>query len=129
MKKTWIQGWIDAETRFNLHKLIDFLIRTKDGTVIVDRTSLLQTKDDIRLFYNVMHSRYRWDYRFPSTSTIYFKIKNGQVVGGIYERDIGLRSQSVIAVPREQAKLFHYDVYSYDQQVINNIIKRIETVK
>lgn len=129
MKKTAIYEQVEASKRFNPFTLKDFLIRTKEGDVIVDRSHLLKTKDDLRLFYIILNKDYRWDYRFPETSTIFFRIENGQIIGGIYETDIGSRSQRVIVAPRDQAKTFDYNVYAYEQQDVEAIIKSIEEAK
>lgn len=129
MKKTAIYEQVEASKRFNPFILKDFLIRTKEGDVIVDRSRLLKTKDDLRLFYIILNKDYRWDYRFPETSTIFFRIENGQIIGGVYETDIGSRSQRVIVAPRDQAKTFDYNVYAYEQQDVKAIIKSIEEAK
>lgn len=129
MKKTAIYEQVEASKRFNPFTLKDFLIRTKEGDVIVDRSHLLKAKDDLRLFYIILNKDYRWDYRFPETSTIFFRIENGQIIGGIYETDIGSRSQRVIVAPRDQAKTFDYNVYAYEQQDVKAIIKSIEEAK
>lgn len=68
-------------------------------------------------------------YRFPETSTIFFRIENGQITGGVYEMSIGSRSQSVIVVPRDKAKASDYNVYAYEQQDVEAIIKCIEEAK
>lgn len=129
MKTTAIYEQIEASKHFNPFTLKDFLIRTKEGDVIVDRSRLLKTQDDFRLFYIILNKDYRWDYRFPDTSTIFFRTENGQIIGGVYDTSIGSRSQRVIVVPREQAKAFDYNVYAYKQQDVDSIIKCIEEAR
>lgn len=129
MKKTAIYEQVEASKLFNPFTLKDFLIRTKEGDVIVDRSRLLKNQDDLRLFYIILNKDYRWDYRFPDTSTIFFRIENGQITGGVYEMSIGSRSQRVIVVPRDQAKAFDYNVYAYEQQDVDAIVKCIEEAK
>lgn len=129
MKKTAIYEQVEASKHFNPFTLKDFLIRTEEGDVIVDRSRLLKTQDDLRLFYIILNKDYRWDYRFPDTSTIFFRIENGQITGGVYEMSIGSRSQRVIGVPRDQAKAFDYNVYAYEQQDVDAIIKCIKEAK
>ena len=129
MKKTAIYEQVEASKHFNPFTLKDFLIRTEEGDVIVDRSRLLKTQDDLRLFYIILNKDYRWDYRFPDTSTIFFRIENGQITGGVYEMSIGSRSQRVIVVPRDQAKAFDYNVYAYEQQDVDAIIKCIKEAK
>ena len=51
MKKTAIYEQVEASKHFNPYSLKDFLTRTKEGDVIVDRNRLLKTEDDLRLFY------------------------------------------------------------------------------
>ena len=51
MKKTAIYEQVEASKHFNPYSLKDFLTRTKEGDVIVDRNRLLKTQDDLRLFY------------------------------------------------------------------------------
>ena len=53
--------------------------------LLVDRKSLLKEPNDIRLFYIILNKDYKWDYRYADTTTIYFKIEDGQVIGGVYE--------------------------------------------
>ena len=105
------------------------MTRTKEGDVIVDRNRLLKTQDDLRLFYIILNKDYRWDYRYPETSTIFFRIENGQIIGGVYEMSIGSRSQRVIVVPRDQAKALDYNVYAYEPNDVEAIIKCIEEAK
>lgn len=126
MKKTAIYEQVEASKHFNPYSLKDFLTRTKEGDVIVDRSRLLKTKDDVRLFYIILNKDYRWDYRFPETSTIFFRMENGQLTGGVYEMEIGSRSQRVIAVPRDKAKDFDYNVYAYEPQDYAAIVESIE---
>lgn len=129
MKKTAIYEQVEASKRFNPFILKDFLIRTKDGDVIVDRSRLLKNQDDLRLFYIILNKDYRWDYRFPDTSTIFFRMKNGQIIGGVYEMSIGSRSQRVIVVPRSQARAFDYNIYAYEPQDIDDIMQCIKKAK
>lgn len=129
MKKTAMYEQIEASKCFNPFVLKDFLIRTKEGDVIVDRSRLLKTQDDLRLFYIILNKDYRWDYRFPDTSTIFFRIEDGQITGGVYEMSIGSRSQKVIVVPRDQAKCTDYNAYAYEQQDVETIIQRIKEAK
>ena len=129
MKKTAMYEQIEASKHFNPFTLKDFLIRTKEGDVIVDRSRLLKTQDDLRLFYVIPNKDYRWDYQFPDTSTIFFRIENSKITGGVYEMTIGARSQRVIVVPRGQAKSTDYNAYAYEQQDVETIIQRIKEAK
>ena len=129
MKKTAIYEQVEASKLFNPYSLKDFLTRTEEGDVIVDRNRLLKTQDDLRLFYIILNKDYRWDYRYPETSTIFFRIENGQITGGVYEMSIGSRSQRVIVVPRDQAKASDYNVYAYEPKDVEAIIKCIKEAK
>lgn len=125
MRKNAIYEQVEASKRFNPYELKDYLTLTKDGLVVVDRKRLLKKPNDIRLFYIILNKDYKWDYRYADTSTIYFKIENGQVVGGVYEDVYGIRTSQIIAVPRAQAKHYDYNVYAYEPEDIEKIIESI----
>lgn len=123
---TFINVLNEASKKFDPYKLKDYLIRTEEGDVIVDRVHLLQNKEDERLFYVILNKDYRWDYRYPQTTTIYFEEKDGKIFGGVYEISCGRRSNRIIAVPRELANEYNYNLYSYDKEKLTDIIDSIE---
>lgn len=123
--KTAIHAQNTASRRFNPYKLKDYLIRIEGGDVVVDRARLLQSKDDERLFYVILNKDYKWDYRCPETTTIYFEEKDGKVFGGVYEASAGRRSNQIIAVTRDIAKEYDYNLYSYEPEALDAIIQSI----
>jgi hypothetical protein len=125
MKKTALYVQNEASKKYNPYTLKDFLTRASDGSVIVDRSRLLKNKDDERLFYVVLNKDYGWDYRYPETTTIYFKEIDGKVYGGVYEPSIGYRSNRIIAAERNLAKEYDYNLYSYEADALAEIIKKI----
>lgn len=129
MKKSAINEQTEASKCFNPYTLKDFLIRTKEGFVVVDRNRLLNDKNELRLFYIILNKDYHWDYQFPDTSTIFFRIEDGRIEGGVYEMNIGPRSQKVIAISRERAKETNYNAYAYEPQDIEAIIDCIKAAK
>lgn len=129
MKKNAIYEQVEASKRFNPYTLKNYLILTDENLVIVDRKSLLKEPNDIRLFYIILNKDYKWGYRYADTTTIYFKIEDGQVIGGVYEDTYGIRTKQVIAVPRNRAKRYDYNVYAYDPDVLKEIIENILRVK
>lgn len=111
MKKTALYVQAEASKKFNPYTLKDFLIRTAAGTVIVDRSALLKSKDDERMFYVILNKDYRWDYRCPDTTTIYFEVIDGKVYGGTYDDEMGCHSIRLIAESSTEHLVHHY-VYS-----------------
>lgn len=111
MKKTALGVQIEASKKFNPYVLKDFLIRAEDGTVIVDRSRLLQSKDDERLFYVILNRDYRWNYRYSETATIYYVVENSKVYGGVYEPGVGCHSKRLIA-ETSTGHLVHHYIYS-----------------
>ena len=97
MKKSALDVQIEASKKLNPRILKDFLTRTEDGTVIVDRSRLLKNKDDERLFYVILNRDYRWNYRYSETATVYYVVENGKVYGGVYEPGVGCHSKQLIA--------------------------------
>ena len=128
MKKTALYVQNEASKMYNPYFLKDYLMRTEDGVVIVDRAKLLNTSDDMRLFCVILNKDYRWDYRCPETSTIYFEETDGKVYGGVYEMTVGRRSKRIVAVERSLAKEYDYNLYSYDSDMLAEIIKNISTI-
>lgn len=127
MKKTALYVQNEASKVYNPYTLKDFLTRTEDGVVIVDRSRLLKTKDNERLFYVVLNKDYKWDYRYPLTTTIYFKVIDGKVYGGVYEASAGCRSKQIIAVERSIAHEYDYNIYVYEQETLAEIIRSINS--
>lgn len=111
MKKTALDVQLEASKKFNPYTLKDFLTRTEDGTVIVDRSRLLQNKDDERLFYVILNRDYRWNYRYSETATIYYVVEEGKVYGGVYEPGVGCHSKRLIA-EASRGHLVHHYIYS-----------------
>lgn len=118
-----------ADNRFNPHALKDFLIRSKEGEVIVDRKNLIKNDDDLSLFCIVLNKDYGWDYSCPDTTTLFFEVDNERIIGGVYEIDGGTRTKKVIAVPRDRAKEYDYRIYSYEKQDFDAIVKQIQNAK
>lgn len=75
---------------------------------------------------NSLNKDYRWDYRFPDTSTVFFRIEGEKIIGGVYEMNSGVRSQRIIAVPRDHAGDFNYTVGAYERRDFDDIIRCIE---
>lgn len=111
MKKTALDVQLEASKKFNPYTLKDFLTRTEDGTVIVDRSRLLQNKDDERHFYVILNRDYRWNYRYSETATIYYVVEEGKVYGGVYEPGVGRHSKRLIA-ETSTGHLVHHYIYS-----------------
>lgn len=111
MKKTALDVQLEASKKFNPYTLKDFLTRTEDGTVIVDRSRLLKTKDDERLFYVILNRDYLWNYRYSETATVYYVVENGKVYGGVHEPDVGNYSKRLIA-ETSSGRLVHHYIYS-----------------
>lgn len=111
MKKTTSDVYIEALKKFNPYTLKDFLIRIEDGTVVVDRSRLLQNKDDERLFYVILNRDYLWNYRYSKTATIYYVVEEGKVYGGVYEPGVGCYSKRLIA-ETSSGNLVHHHIYS-----------------
>lgn len=105
---------IEAAKRFNPKNLCNYLMREKDGTVVVDRAKILKSQDDERLFIVTMNADYEWNYAEYDDSTIYFQIEREAIVGGIYN---SARCSKVtrrqIAVPSADGITRSY-VYSQD---------------
>lgn len=112
MKKTALYVQNEASKKYNPYVLKDFLTRTKEGIAIVDRSSVVKSNDDERLFYVILNRDYLWDYRYPETTTIYFEINDGKVYGGVYEYNIGCRSKRIIAEEATTYHLVHHYVYN-----------------
>ena len=74
MKNTAITEQIEASKRFNPYSLKDFLARTEGGEVIVDRTRLLKTQDDVRLFYIILNKDYRQALKYFRDNNIKFDL-------------------------------------------------------
>ena len=111
MKRTALDVQIEASKKFNPRTLKDFLTRTEDGTVIVDRSRLLKDKDDERLFYVILNRDYRWNYRYSETATIYYVVEDGKVYGGVYEPGVGRHSKRLVA-ENSTGHLVHHYIYS-----------------
>ena len=111
MKKTALDVQLEASKKFNPYALKDFLTRAEDGTVIVDRSCLLQNKDDERLFYVILNRDYRWNYRYSETATIYYVVEEGKIYGGVYEPGVGRHSKRLIA-ETSTGNLVHHYIYS-----------------
>ena len=111
MKKTALDVQLEASKKFNPYTLKDFLTRAADGTVIVDRSRLLQNKDDERFFYVILNRDYRWNYRYSETATIYYVVEEGKVYGGVYEPGVGCHSKRLIA-ETSKGHLVHHYIYS-----------------
>ena len=125
MKKSALDVQIEASKKFSPYKLKDFLTRTEDGTVIVDRTRATQNdKDNERLFYVILNRDYRWNYRYSETATIYYVVENGKVYGGVYELGIGCYSKRLIA-ETSTGRLVHHYIYKHD--TLNEIIGAIQS--
>lgn len=122
MKKSALDVQIEASKKFNPHTLKDFLTRTEDGTVIVDRSRLLQNNDDERLFYVILNRDYLWNYRYSETATIYFVVEDGKVYGGAYEPSVGCYSKRLIAEASSDHLVHHY---IYSAPTLNEICNEI----
>lgn len=125
MKKTALYVQAEATNKYSPYTLKDFLIRLEDGSVVVDRASLLKTQDDARLFYVALSKDYGWDYRFPETSTIYFEVIDGKIYGGVYDANFGCRSKRLIAAEHSAAREYDYNLYVYSSNTLSEIIGRI----
>jgi hypothetical protein len=111
MKKSALDVHIKASEKFNPYVLKDYLTRTEEGVVIVDRSRLLKTKDDERLFYVILNRDYLWNYRYSETATIYFAVEDAKVYGGVYEPGVGCHSKRLIA-EISSGHLVHHYIYS-----------------
>lgn len=111
MKKTALDVQLEASKKFNPYTLKDFLTRAEDGTVIVDRSRLLQNKDDERFFYVILNRDYRWNYRYSETATIYYVVEEDKVYGGVYEPGVGCHSKRLIA-ETSRGHLVHHYIYN-----------------
>ncbi len=119
----YVQG--EASKKYNPYFLKDFLIKAKDGTVIVDRARLLKTKDDERLFYVILNKDYKWDYSCSEFVTIYFEVVGRAVYGGVYNSDTGRQNKQIIAVEQGMIKDRGYNIYSYETKNLSEIITNI----
>lgn len=111
MKKTTFDVQLEASKKFNPYTLKDFLTRADDGTVIVDRSRVIQNKDDEILFYVILNRDYRLNYRYSETATIYYVVENGKIYGGVYEPGVGCYSKRLIA-ETSTGNLVHHYIYS-----------------
>lgn len=111
MRKSALDVQFEASKKFNPYTLKDFLTRVEDGTVVVDRSRLLQNKDDERLFYVILNRDYLWNYRYSETATIYYVVEDNKVYGGVYEPGVGCYSKRLIAETSTGLLVHHY-IYS-----------------
>ncbi len=125
MKKSALDVQIEASKKFSPYKLKDFLTRTEDGTVIVDRTKATQNdKDNERLFLVVLNCKYLWNWRDCENVTIYFETDGEKVIGGVYNtRTKECERRRVIATESEGKLVYHY---IYKRDTLNEIIGAIQ---
>lgn len=123
MKKSALMVQCEASNKYNPYILSHYLTRETDGTVIVDRTHLLQSKNDERLFYVILNRDYRWNYRYSETATVYYVVEKGKVYGGVYEPGVGCHSKRLIA-ETSTGHLVHH--YIYREPTLNEIIGAIQ---
>ena len=119
----------EASKKFNPYVLKDFLMRTEDGTVIVDRSRLLKNNEDKRFFFVVLNKDYKWNYRHPDTATVYYEIQDGRIYGGIFEPNLGCLTRQIIAVkPGERIvdiEEYCYNAYFYNADMYAEIVNSI----
>ena len=126
MRRNALHVQNEASNKYNPYTLKSFLTRTEDGTVIVDRSRLIKSEDDERLFYVVLNRDYKWGYSNPKTTTIYFRESGGRIYGGTYEDKTGCSSERIIAVAMSLAKEYDYKPYLYEPPVLLKIIRSIQ---
>ena len=125
MKKTALGVQIEASKKFSPYKLKDFLTRTEDSTVIVDRTRATQNdKDNERLFLVVLNCKYLWQYRDFENVTIYYDIDGEKVVGGVYNTRTKERETRRVIVTEDMGNLVYH--YTYKRDTLNEIIGAIQ---
>ena len=125
MKKTALEVQIEASKKFSPYKLKDFLIRTEDGTIIVDRPKTTQNdKDNERLFLVVLNCRYSWGWRDCENVTIYFETDGEKVIGGVYNTRTKERETKRVIATESVGKLVYH--YIYKRDTLNEIIGAIQ---
>ena len=125
MKKSALDVQIEASKKFSPYKLKDFLTRTEDGTVIVDRTKATQNdKDNERLFLVVLNCKYLWNWRDCENVTIYFETDGEKVIGGVYNTRTKERERRRVIATESEGKLVYH--YIYKRDTLNEIIGAIQ---
>ena len=125
MKKSALEVQIEASKKFSPYKLKDFLTRTEDGTVIVDRTKATQNdKDNERLFLVVLNCKYLWNWRDCENVTIYFETDGEKVIGGVYNTRTKERERRRVIATESEGKLVYHYIYKHD--TLNEIIGAIQ---
>ena len=125
MKKSALEVQIEASKKFSPYKLKDFLTRTEDGTVIVDRTKATQNdKDNERLFLVVLNCKYLWSWRDCENVTIYFETDGEKVIGGVYNTRTKERERRRVIATESEGKLVYH--YIYKRDTLNEIIGAIQ---
>lgn len=125
MKKNalYVQG--EASKKFNPYTLKNYLMHIEDGYAIVDRSRVVKSEEDERLFYVIINEDYAWDYSDPGDATIYYEVRDGKIYGGVYQEGVGRITRKLIAVERSDATNYAYLVRSYQVEVYNEIVRNI----
>lgn len=114
--------------KYSPERLIEHLVLTEAGDVIVDRASVLKDHDDEIAFFIILDHDYGWDFEDFNNSTIYFEVRGGVLYGGVYNIRSGERvSRLPIAAPRGAETLWFVRKYKHD--VFDKICSAVETLE
>ncbi len=124
MKQTALMVQNESRKRYSPHILAQYLTIETDGTVVVDRTKVIQDTKDERLFGVVLNCDYRWGYRDFEHVTMYLETDGATVIGGVYNtRTKECETRRVIATESEGKLVYHY-IYKHD--TLSEIIGAIQ---
>ncbi len=105
---------IEASQKLNPYHLCHYLKRTEGGDIIVDRSRLIRNKNDERLFYVILTSDYFWNYHNPEGTTIYYEVRNGRLMSGLYDTNLGGKYTRKIIASSETDGITRQYKYSKD---------------
>ena len=125
VKKDVFDVMFEASEKFSPEKLCQQLVKIDNGVVVVDRTKILKSKDDERLFIVILNKDYMWNYADDLQDvTVYFQTGDDYVIGGVYNTKLRKKlTRRVVAVSHAKGLTYKY-VYGHD--TIKEICDAIE---
>lgn len=80
----WEELKTNANKNFSLQIMTDYLIKSTDGTVYVDRSEMIHSKEQEQQFYYLLKEDFIAIWKDIENLTVYFEVAEDEIISGAY---------------------------------------------
>lgn len=109
-------------------QLISPSVLKKVGDIyLVNRDALLVDTDCTVRFFYTMSKDYHWNYSRHDSSTVFFKLEDSKIIGGIFDDELGILTRTVVFNIGEECTCSLRYIYSEnDIRLMYSVLQNIK---